>query len=48
MSADLEFLDVLIRGLDNSVLDWLEIRIRRIKESRNPQIISRRTIIRKE
>lgn len=48
MSADLEFLDVLVRGLDNSVLDWLEIRIRRIKETRNPQIVMRRTIIQKQ
>ncbi len=47
MSADLDFLDALLRGLDDSDLDWAEARIKRIKESRNPMIIVRKTIIRK-
>lgn len=47
MSADLDFLDELLRGLDDAALDWAEIRIKRIKESRNLTIIARKTIIRK-
>jgi hypothetical protein len=29
-------------GLDDAALDWAEIRIKRIKESRNPTIIIRK------
>ena len=47
MSADLAFLDEIILGLDISDLEWLEIRIKRRKESMNPKIIARKTIIRK-
>ena len=47
LSADLDFLDELLRGLDDAALDWAETRIRRIKASRNPTIIARKTIIRK-
>ena len=47
MSADLEFLDELIYGLDTSTLEWLSIRIQRIIESRKPLTVMRRTIIRK-
>jgi hypothetical protein len=46
MSADLDFLDELLRGLDDSALDWVEARVRRIRESR--KIVMRKTIIRKE
>lgn len=48
MSADLAFLDTLLRGLDDAVLDWAEVRIKRIKESRHPEKIARKTIIRKQ
>jgi hypothetical protein len=48
MSADLDFLDALLRGLDDSALDWVVIRIGHIKESRHPEIIARKIIIRKQ
>ena len=47
MSTDLDFLDALLRGLDDASLDWAEVRIKRIKESRHPEKIARKTIIRK-
>ncbi len=47
MSADLDFLDELLRGLDDSALDWVEARVRRIRESRKVAIIARKTIISK-
>ena len=47
MRADLAFLDEIILGLDICDLEWLEIRIKRSKESMNPKIIARKTIIRK-
>ena len=47
MSADLDFLDAILRGLDDSDLDWAETRIKRIKESRNEPELKRKTIIRK-
>ena len=47
MSADLAFLDEIVLGLDLSDLEWLEIRIKRRKESMNPKTIVRKTIIRK-
>ena len=47
MSADLDFLDELLRGLDDSALDWVEVRILRIKAARGASIITRKTIIRK-
>ena len=47
MSADLDFLDELLRGLDESALDWAEARIRRIKAARKSSIITRKTIISK-
>ena len=47
MSADLAFLDEIILGLDISDLEWLEIRIKRRKESMHPEKIVRKTIIRK-
>lgn len=48
MSADLDFLDALLRGLDDASLEWAAIRIARILESRHPEIIARKTIIRKQ
>ena len=47
MSADLAFLEEIILGLDLSDLEWLEIRIKRRKESMHPEKIVRKTIIRK-
>lgn len=47
MSADLEFLDELIGGMDAATLDWLQIRIARRLASCRPEIVERRTIIRK-
>ena len=46
MSADLEFLDELIRGLDAATLDWLQVRIARRLASMRPEITERRAIIR--
>lgn len=48
IDMDIDFWDSLIAGLNQSELDWLEIRIRRRKESLKPEIIARRTIIRKQ
>jgi len=48
MSADLDFLDELLLGLDVASLEWAQTRIRRILESRQPGIVARRIIIRKE
>lgn len=47
MSADLDFLEELIRGLDTATLDWLQIRISRILAARQPETIVRKAIIRK-
>ena len=47
MSADLDFLDELIGGMDAATLDWLQVRISRILASRKPEITIRRPIIRK-
>jgi hypothetical protein len=47
MSADLAFLEELLLGLDTSSLEWAKTRISRILESRKPEIIVRKTIIRK-
>jgi len=48
MSADLEFLDELIAGMDAATLDWLQIRIARRLACMRPEIVARRTIIRKQ
>ena len=47
MSADLEFLDELIRGMDAATLDWLQVRIARRMAGMRPEIVERRAIIRK-
>ena len=47
MSADLDFLEELIRGLDTATPDWLQIRISRILAARQPKTIARKSIIRK-
>ena len=47
MSADLEFLDELIRGMDAATLDWLQVRIARRMAAMRPEIVERRAIIRK-
>ena len=44
---DSDFWDEVLAGLSLSDLDWLEIRIRRRKESMKPEIIARKIIIRK-
>lgn len=46
MSADTEFLEELILGLDTATLDWLQTRITRVLASRRSEIIARKTIIR--
>lgn len=48
MSADLDFLGELLQGLDDASLEWVAIRIQRILESRHPEKIARKTIIRKQ
>jgi hypothetical protein len=48
MSADLDFLEELLLGLDTATLEWLKIRIGHILEARQPGIVARRIIIRKE
>jgi hypothetical protein len=48
MSADLDFLEELLLGLDTPVLEWAQIRIRHILEGRQPEIVKSRIIIRKE
>jgi len=45
---DTDFWDELLWSLDSTDLDWLETRIRRRKAALKPEIIIRRTIIRKE
>lgn len=47
MSADLEFLDELVAGMDAATLDWLQIRIARRLAGMRREITERRTIIRK-
>jgi hypothetical protein len=47
MSADLDFLTELLQGLDTATPEWAKMRICRILESRKPEIIVRKTIIRK-
>ena len=47
MSADLDFLDELIGGMDAATLNWLQIRIARRLACMRPEIVERRTIIRK-
>ena len=47
MSADLDFLDELIGGMDAATLDWLQARIARRLASMRPEITERRAIIRK-
>lgn len=47
MRSDLDFLDELIGGMDAATLDWLQIRIARRLASMRPEIVERRTIIRK-
>ena len=46
MSADLEFLDELIRGMDAATLDWLQVRIAKRMAGMRPEITERRAIIR--
>jgi hypothetical protein len=41
------FWDELLQGLDMADLDWLEARIRRRKASLKPEIIARKTIIKR-
>ena len=48
MSADLDFLDELIRGMDAATLDWLQIRIARRMAGMRPEITERRAIIRRK
>lgn len=45
---DITFWDELIAGLSLSDLDWLAVRIQRRKASLHPEIIARKTIIRKQ
>jgi len=47
MSADLKFLEEILLGLSDSDLEWAGARIRRIKAASRPEIIARKTIIRK-
>ncbi len=47
MSADLEFLDELVSGMDAVTLDWLQARIARRLAGMRPEITERRAIIRK-
>jgi len=44
---DIDFWDELIAGLSASDLDWLAARIQRRQASLHPEIIVRKTIIRK-
>ena len=43
-----DFWDLLLQGLSSSDLDWLKIRIERRQASMHPEIIARKTIIRKQ
>ena len=45
---DLDFWDLLLRGLHYHELEFLEMQIKRLKESMRPEIIVRKTIIRKQ
>jgi hypothetical protein len=45
---DIDFWDEVLAGLTLSDLEWLEIRIRRRKESMRPEITARKIIIRKQ
>lgn len=47
MSADLEFLEEIFQSLSSSDIDWAIARLKRIKASMHPEIIARKTIIRK-
>lgn len=47
MSADLEFLDELVAGMDAATLDWLQVRIARRMAGMRREITERRAIIRK-
>jgi hypothetical protein len=44
---DVCFWDELLQGLSAADLDWLAARIQRRKASLHPEIIARKTIIRK-
>jgi hypothetical protein len=44
----IDFWDELLAGLGYSDLEWLEIRIRRRKESLHPERVTRKIIIRKQ
>jgi hypothetical protein len=44
---DTYFWDEVLQGLTLADLEWLEIRIRRRKESMKPEITARKIIIRK-
>jgi hypothetical protein len=48
MAIEREFWDLLIAGLGSSDLDWLKTRIERRQASLHPEIIARKTIIRKQ
>ena len=48
MSADLDFLDELIGGMDAATLDWLQTRIARRLAGMRPEITERRAIIRQK
>lgn len=43
-----DFWDLLLQGLSSSDLDWLKIRIEHRQASMRPEIIARKTIIRKQ
>lgn len=45
---DIDFWDLLLRGLRYQELELLEMHIKRLKESMHPEIITRKTIIRKQ
>jgi hypothetical protein len=47
MTADTDFLDELILGLDTATLEWLALRIERVLKARHPEITARKIIIRK-
>lgn len=48
MHTDSSFWEELLAGLSYADLDWLQIRIERQKASLHPEIIARKTIIRKQ
>jgi len=45
---DIDFWDELLQRMTISELEWLEIRIRRRKESMHPELTARKIVIRKE